>query len=306
MKKRKRSRDFYISTAIIAFVLSMLVFSCEKRLPKNAGYREMVKSSSTTSTEDVNLLLSEAGWLPESSKVDYLDNGSVRITAPENWMYIGTDQNGTLHAITRVIIDISCKCTEGTGCDPYIKGSDHCCNMKTNCSQCDKTVSSSGMVFGSSDSIRFIVKKGGFINIGQGIKFETTNEALPMAFSEMFQNSIVADAIQRFFKENGLTELMNDREGPQTEYYRFMLNVMGRRAMVDIPKPIIDNADTTPLVAITNMIGGDYSCSCTEGSCDLKKFMGVKYCESDNCTGTCTLSSSSAGQETIMGKVYKY
>lgn len=304
-----RLKSFFLFIFLATAVA--VIFSCKDELLSSfSSFKSGDKSQFGEGESDtLNLLLSEAGWFPDGSTVEELGTGSVRITAPEGWLYIMKDNSGTIHAIAGGGTDVSCDCTEGSGCDPYIKGSDHCCNMKTNCTKCDKTVTSKGSENG--ELVEFTVQKGGYINLGQGVSFETENRNLPMAFNEMFGFQPVVDGILSFISENGLTEVVNDSlQGEET--YNFVLNVYGRRGVISIPKSFIDDGGTTAIVALEGLIvdDGDYSCSCTSGSCVFKKFMGVKYCESDNCSGTCTLSSSGLvstdNQEAKQARAYKY
>ncbi len=300
-----RPKTFFLLIFLAAVISS--VFSCKDEWSSSDVADKSVSRSGES--ESLNLLLSEAGWFPDGSTVEKLDNGAARITAPDGWLYLGKDSGGTIHAISGGGIDVSCDCTQGSGCDPYIRGFDHCCNMKTNCTKCDKTVKSKDIQNGKI--VEFTVQKGGYINLSLGVSFETENRKLPSVFDEMFEFQPVIDGVQSFISENGLTEFVNHSlQGEET--YNFVLNVYGRRGIISIPKAFIDNLGTTAILALEKLIVDDkgYSCSCTSGSCVLKTFMGVKYCESDNCSGTCTLSSSGLVnpdyQEAKQAKVYKY
>ncbi len=303
-----------------SFLLVLLWGSCKKDLQNTSSTSQSLDKSlyddyfigentaNYRGIDTINPLHGEAGWFPAGSDIQQIGNSDIRIIPPTGWQYIGRDENGNIHAISGGVIDISCSCTEGSGCDPYIKGKEHCCNMKTNCTKCDKTVKSRTPPLGMPTGFVFTVKTGGFVNPEAGVQFDTHAHSLPMAFEEMFEVGYIAQAVQSFIEENELEDLIATNE-PEDDCYQLMLSLFGRRAMISIPKAIVDKADTTPLVALSEFISQNerYNCSCTEGSCIFKSFMGVKYCESDNCSGTCTLSSSAIiNGENPPSKVYKF
>jgi len=153
----------------------------------------------------------------------------------------------------------------------------------------------------------FVVEKGGYLNPEEGVHFEEADAELPMAFTEMFSHPIVIEALEDFYEENGLSALMDYEEIEGEEYYRTAVNIFGRRGILEVPESLFDD-DSTILLALSGD-AGSYTCDCTKGSCTFDKIMGIKYCSSDDCSGTCTLSSSNVIGEEIEVKVesvYKY
>ncbi len=273
-----------------------------------SGWYTSNKPSKLASKDAVlsNLPLNEVGWFPAGSTVEKLNNGDFRITPPEGWVYVGKDRNGNLYTVPGGIIEVSCDCTSGSGCDPYVRGAEHCCLMKTGCVECDKKVKVSGIRNG--ERIEFTVQKGGYINPGAGIYIESENRKLPSAFDEMFEVETVISGVRSFIAESGWTEYDNRTD----EYLNFVLHIYGRRGVIRIPKSEIPPFPIPDIRAV--VVDGGYSCTCSSGNCKLKKLVvlgtGIIYCESDECRGFCTLKAEGRVDpeypEAIEATAYRY
>lgn len=66
----------------------------------------------------------------------------------------------------------------------------------------------------------------------------------------------------------------------------------GSPAMVAVPAALVNGgADDVSAYDYDYDYGGGATCSCSIGTCTLDSKFGVKWCNSVNCTGTCTLSN---------------
>ncbi|MCO5238300.1 MAG: hypothetical protein M9933_18745 [Chitinophagaceae bacterium] len=222
-------------------------------------------------------------WLPNNSEFELTENNELIITAPSDWKYVGFS-NGEIVLSNSSKSKISCTCTGSGSCIPFIAsgplgstsgcaGSCSSCNMKQSINE-------------------IFIDSGGYINLGIEPSIVMKDEFLPAAFDAMFEIPEVQEKVNTFikntFQDIPFPEIIDKGdlfELPQG-YLFAIVNICGHASAIPIPENIMTENMAT---------GTSTSCSCTKGSCTLKKksvlIGSATYCEG-TCTGTCTLSTS--------------
>lgn len=221
-------------------------------------------------------------WIPEEATVTTLSDGSHSVALPQGFPFVGFDSSGTVVQLSGTI-KVSCTC-QGTGsCNPFIgsgpSGDTQGC--AGTCSICEMKVSKSGLV---------ITDNGGYINTNASTRFISSSETLPEGFEAMLELSEVSTDLDNFLDSAVGTDrgtpqisIVNGEVIPPTGYLLKAVALYGRKVTIAVPESAIGG-------------GGDdkASCSCSQGTCTLKKTTiplvgSVTWCEG-NCTGTCTLT----------------
>lgn len=224
-------------------------------------------------------------WLPKNSEFELTENNELIITAPPEWNYVGFSK-GKVVLSSNSISKVSCICTGSGACMPFIAsgpigstsgcaGSCSSCNMKQSINE--------GIVIFDND---------GYVNLMIEPVLVMQDEYLPAAFDAMFELPEVQEKVNVFI-ENMFQGISFPEIIDKGDYYElpdgFLFSIVN----------ICDHATVIPIPVdkmIDNMASGtSASCSCTKGSCTLKKHSvligSATYCEG-TCTGTCTLSTS--------------
>ncbi|MDX2284569.1 MAG: hypothetical protein NW241_10420 [Bacteroidia bacterium] len=212
-----------------------------------------------------------AAWVPVNATERKLDPNTVVVTAPSGWEYVAITEAGqTITGITSV--KISCTCTSGSGCSPSSGWGQKGCVMSDGCSACSGTVSFKAPGAGGEFQT---MRQGGFVQRGSKPRFANRNDLQNLAAVAdwMLQIDGISAQVSQFLAQA-------PAGGMQVQT---PVVIAGRIGIVSMPKSFVEAQGGLILSAAA-------SCSCTSGSCTLKKSSGVTYCEG-NCSGTCTLDT---------------
>jgi hypothetical protein len=233
----------------------------------------------------------EALWVPPGSAATP-QGSALDIRPPDGFTYVGYDGDQQLYAAA-ADIKCSCDCTSSSGnCSPSIFNGKCSCTASGGCTSCTLTTSASVAGTGA----QLALHRGGFIDRQAGVSVtEETSTDRPLAFRAMFDLPEVRQALDEFL--GGYPEVYsgdlpntNARVTIPEGYAAVPLNVFGRSAFIVVAAYLAPGAAA----------GGGGSCSCTSGSCTYNSTWTPKgtlhYCEG-NCSGTCTLSMSSASSQ---------
>lgn len=224
-------------------------------------------------------------WFPVGSTVVCDPNGSLNITAPPGWIYIGIDKDDNPIEPTQLFatIKISCECKSPTGwCNPFYiekSGVGGCMGQCGDCRMSTRVAAPVGDIE---------MKTGGFINLSISPHIIDNNlGSIPAAFNDMMAFSEIHNLVNNYLVSlwNPLpvpilifNPIRNEIEAPTGNLIGFV-NIAGRAFSLPIP----DSMSTVYMGVIA-------SCDC---NCPLDEtpfpYPKVYQCK-DICPGKCTLT----------------
>jgi hypothetical protein len=249
-----------------------------------------------------NTISPDRFFIPSNSDVvENRGENTITITAPDNYRYVGYDQDGELFIGERKNGGtVSCDCRGGGECSPFIAS-----GPKGQVAGCAGVCSDCRMV--STARAQQLRPGAGFIDFDGSTSFVESDEPMPAAFPAMFDVREVQESIKAF-----LEGVYKDRPVPEMEIIKghvsapeghviAVLQVFGRITCTIVPEDAITRQKA----------GGSASCSCTDGECTLDKKSGFGFAIvscSGNCSGVCTLKVSSriGGDVVYSSETYAY
>jgi len=288
----------------IVSIAILIIFACNKGK----------ETSATPSSKDSAVILEQADTmenglvLPAGSSLTIFASKPKTIYAvlPDGFALIGTTTGG--QPLNIEVMDITCDCSSGSGCNPFINSRASGCVTFGGCSKCTQTTSTHA---GRQQNTAETIGEGAVIDLSLGIRFITQSAemtATPPILTAMLQDSSILRALQTFLAPYQQHDLSQVRAGgPGTSLppgYRLMpISLYGRSLLVPVEEAI------TPACAITDIhpgsgvstktvdeeaVTGGYSCSCGAGTGCSYHSMWIPwagmtyYCSSGVCT-SCTL-----------------
>lgn len=235
--------------------------------------------------------------IPEGSSIVYdKTKNTFNFTLNNDYLICGVDSNGYLKVAVKG--NISCKCTKGSGCNPFIvnEGAIVGCTVTT-CMACSMSTSI------VSDNNQIELSKASIIDGTKKIHFITEKEELLSSKcpeSAMLNDKWLENEIVNFTKSyqgNKLdkVKLAKTNEDLKAIGYLYMpVNVYGYLYFLPVEEKLIISSNLDLNSALKYMMdGGSTTCKCNAGSGCTKKskdvFIGSAiWCEAGNCS-SCTL-----------------
>lgn len=231
--------------------------------------------------------MANLAWIPEGSEIQEQDDILI-VTPPSDWMYVGYGLEGEFVSELAGEIKISCTCHTTGKCNPFrasgpMGSTSGCAGSCANCTMKTSLI---------RDDFEF--RTGGYINPSIESYFLNADEQLPAAFEAMYESEEVNAAITTFleniYQGNPIPSYIEGEdyvEAPEGYKIAFA-NICGRATPLLVPEDVITESSAA---------GEKASCSCTRGTCTLKKksivIGSATWCEG-SCTGTCTLTISTS------------
>lgn len=210
---------------------------------------------------------------PEGTTFEITGN-ELHFTLPDPYFIVGYDSEGGFHQSTiGGSGGVTCKCTEGSGCNPIKAKGEYGCLMTQKCKTCTQ---SSASISGVDVPLTNIAIFSSNINLFVDDFSQLDGKyLLPHNFLDFPPISDI------------LTELQNNMQGGNTSDMKIVfLNLYDYILPIAVPS---DMDNTSLSLASDN--GGDRGevCTCNIGaSCPRKSKFGVVWCDADNCT-SCTM-----------------
>lgn len=312
---------------IFPFILILLVFGCHKQgsdqnlvpsdlaLNYGAKFDNLllgIESSNTHLILERELSIENQGvTLPAKTVLQKVDGDPNTLTyaLPAGYKVVGTSANGKARAAAGG--SVTCNCTQGTGCSPYVatfmKNQSIGCAASGKCSKCNLTVTGGSPRIGASDDTLNNIE---IVNFNQETHFITTKEELSRTVSPsktLMELDEVRQQIVYFAKAYQIDDLeaLNKSTGienvPSTYTY-IHVNIYGRAILLPVQNNLVNAANplfneiirdaTSPNGRIAATV---YKCKCnTAGSgCSLNNgsllLAKAYWCEAGSCN-SCTLS----------------
>ncbi|AQG77919.1 hypothetical protein [Spirosoma montaniterrae] len=247
--------------------------------------------------------------LPVGTTLHKAENNPTTFTydLPVGYKLIGQSADGKARVAAGG--SITCTCTAGKGCSPYIAqlGSKESigCAMSGNCTQC--SMKRSG---GRVENIDEILSEAEIVNFNQPIHFITTKQELSTTVSPsrtLMQLDAVRQQIVSFAKAYQLSDLdaLEKSTGPEdlpSTYNYIHVNVYGRVILLPVQTDLVISAN--PLVneimrdatdAKGRIAARVYKCKCNTKSSGCSQntgsllFAKAVWCDAGSCE-SCTLS----------------
>ena len=231
--------------------------------------------------------MANLAWIPEGSDIRE-EGDNLFITPPSEWMYVGYGLSGEFMSELGGEIKISCTCHTSGRCNPFYASSPKgttsgCAGSCTNCTMTTSLISSD-----------FEFRTGGYINPSIVPYFMNADEQLPAAFEVMYEseevNSTISQFLENIYQGSTIPSYIEGKDYVEAPdgYKIAFVNICGRATPLLVPENVVLESVAA---------GQKASCSCTSGSCKLKKkgiiIGSATWCEGD-CTGTCTLTISTS------------
>lgn len=267
-----------------------------------------VESANSQITLTTNLAIEgQRITLPPGTTLQKIEGNSNTLTyvLPDGYKIVGQNSNGKARLTASG--SITCTCTVGKGCSPYVAslGSNTSmgCAKTGNCTKCNMSFGSTRI--GTTDEMLSNVE---IINFNEPIHFVTTKEELKILISPsqtMMELEEVRQEVVSFAKGYQVDDLeaLNKSSGPDdlpSAYTYIHLNVFGRVILLPVQKDLTLSAN--PMV--NELLRDDtnnarvavvYKCKCNNGTSGCKLNTGslllakAVYCDAGACT-SCTLS----------------
>ena len=237
------------------------------------------------------------------------DPSAFTYSLPNGYKVVGQNTNGKAGVAAGG--SITCTCTEGKGCSPYVaslgKNQSIGCAMSGNCTKCTQVLS--GARIGTPDET---ISNAEIVNFNQEIHFITTKEELSSTVSPshtLMQLDEIRQQIVAFAKGYQINDLesLNKSTGPSdlpSTYTYVHVNVYGRAILLPVQSNLVNAANPLFNEILRGAISANgrmaapstvYKCKCNSGSagCSLNNgsllFAKAVWCEAGSC-GSCTLS----------------
>ena len=306
----------YFATLIVGI---FLILACQKsELASSSDFDEIFV---TVNGQKMKVLLGEATkntfvilenesrqsglLLPIGTKIEKIidDPNSFQYTLPEGYITIGKNVR-TGQATYTTAGKITCSCSSGSGCSPYLavlSGTTYSgCTMSKMCSSCTQRNSRTG-----ADNAEMIDSE--VVNLNGEISFitESTDFSKIQAANSMFVaiepiQKKLAEFIAAFHGTNkeALYKATSIETMPKN-YAMATLNLFGKALLVPIDKdlnsllgnPLTNGGffERARVAAVTCKCENAGSKGCTKGSTTIPFVGTVNYCDAGGCK-TCTLN----------------
>lgn len=271
------------------------------------GQRMRVLLSQDTKNESV-ILEKESYFggliLPVGTKIEKIrDNPyALNYTLPEGYITIGKNAR-TQQSTYTTAGKITCTCTKGSGCSPYVAtifGTVYTgCAMSRTCSSCDQKNARIGQ-----DEPEIL--DGEVIDMNKGISFITEDSDIKnvtSANSIFLDVKFIEDSLVKFasaFQLNNRKELYESKgvEDMPKNYEMVRVSVFGKALLIPIDielSPLLGNPVTNAgMISRARLSATTCKCEsgsigCVKGTRSIPLLGSVIYCDSGKCT-KCTLT----------------
>jgi hypothetical protein len=310
MKKQIRS----LAQIAIALILIMVtIISCQKdtNVPIQnddeymdlGGEKVKVLLSKNTKNDsyvlNTSMTLEDKTILPKGTRFEKVpgDPSTFLYTLPEGYTLIGKS-GARQQTMAATAGKVTCTCTSGSGCSPYIadfKQNTTGCLMGNGCDQCTKKTSAR---IGVSEAE---ITESEIIDLNKGISFATEDAEiakLPCSTALFLSSEIVQTKLREFIQAYQLKnteELYKAKsiEEMPSNYEMVVVNVFGRSLLVPVDatvSPLLTNRLTNGGVVSRARLAAGVTCKCESGTSGCTKgaysipFVGsVVYCEAGRC-----------------------
>jgi hypothetical protein len=241
--------------------------------------------------------------LPKGTQVQKIDNDphSFSFTLPKNYRLAGA--NARVSGISLAAGKVTCKCTQGSGCSPFVSTIQKTtigCLMNDQCGACTKSVSAR---LGVDD---IVIKNSQVVDLSKDVHFVTEKSELSdlkCISTEVLDIKEVQEGLRKFvsaYQGRNTEQLYKATtiEEMPTNYDFATVSAYGRALLVPVDRTLayfLTNSATNDGFVSRARIAAE-SCKCNSGSSGCTKgsksvpFLGkVVFCESGKCTN-CTLN----------------
>lgn len=280
--------------AFVAFIMLFTLISCNED-----EYLQVPELEN----KELLRIIEESGNkglpFPEGTKVEKKDDETFTLTLPKGFKYayysIASDGKISPYLEFTDTANVTCSCTNGTGCSPVKVKGEYYCVMNSDCKSCN--LSTSKILNKSKTEIKIV----GLINESIGISFISDEKSYLTTSEDLIHSySISSELIESDFIKKSLMELystlyedkippfiLRNEEAP-SEFVYVKSNLFGNLILLPFPKEEVKTANLRLEFFDSN---AEVSCSCLSGSkgCTKKGMLGAKYCDAGDCR-TCKLS----------------
>ena len=280
-------------TALICAPVIISLTACNKEKQITVRELDAANSSDRKIIDAINESDEDGIIFPEGAKAYKLKTGKTRIMLPAGMKYIFRDKK-TNQLFDGGGVDVTCTCTDGTGCSPVKQKGKYYCVMGEDCKTCTKSTAS---LQGAEVTVAGVYNKG----MGMSIITKTAQQGLKDAVTST-PDKIITNATDAFFAANNIRPLLMQfytfiycdsipsfilQNKPETPdgYTYIGINIYGNLAAVPVPADMAE--PYLYLVSTDNKI----SCNCNDTKpkgCVKNSFLGAVYCDATGCK-SCTL-----------------
>lgn len=297
-------------SGLLFFMAAVIFFSCQKK-------EEVMNLQGEPSMEAVvltePLLLEDGSALPEGTTIQEKQDphgvAYIHFQLPENYRFITevayTDKNsGRVELAGNVSLmgSVSCDCTEGTGCNPFVVegegGTASGCTMSDGCTKCTQTKKAIAAGF-IAHTLRAEI-----ISLEEGVSIivdEAELKSLKAPVEGMFEDNYIRQEIENFvsgFQKSNLQQARAASSAAELpEGYAYVpVNAFGYLMLVPMERKLLFTSEFMMDPAVRAVMEGECSCKCNSGSsgCALKSksvlIGSAKWCEAGTCS-SCTLNT---------------
>jgi len=231
---------------------------------------------------------------PVGTKLE-IKNNELFFQLPHNYALIAKIADNDGNTLVQRIAEgsVTCKCTEGSGCNPYILGDQSGCSTTGSCTKCEMTIKENSL-----KNQNYILIDGQVVNFNQDYQFlldKTDYQKLTPPKPFIFEDEKVLEYLNKLLAmyntpEDGLAQKKLKINEKQDKYIYVPVNFLGIQILATFNKKKCSMTTSLKMVA-------DYSCKCNSGSsgCTYGSSWTPKgkihYCEAEQCT-SCTLSEN--------------
>lgn len=319
MKKSVIKRLFPLSLIIlITFIASTLLVSIqscsEKESDEILNNNPALVKNSTYLVTSSNVFGDSLFIFPEGTLL-WIANDHLCYDLPDNYLLLTNTlelyEDGTEEMVVKSSNQgsITCNCTEGKGCDPFVMQGVSGCTPKSTCTKCEITQESSTGGTSGLKSVKNIIEE--IVLDGVVVNFNIPNrfysdlisfdiDALPLLKSPksfIFENEDVMQRLTDLFRgynseEDDAILIQCNKDNLDDRYAYVPTRFLGYLIFLPLNKQVSTSAHYASLPGGTgNVLNDDnYTCTCESGQngCTLQSKWTpcgkIYYCDSGNCT----------------------